>query len=187
MSEKVLNGALNLIKPNKEEEKEVSGRINSFLKQVNTGLKGAKAILGGSGSKGTWLKDAHDADIFVQFNYDQFKDKSDQLSDILEKHLKKKFKIIRLHGSRDYFQVKEKNALNSENSGNTGGVFTFEIVPVLKISKAEQALNITDVSLLHSVWVNKHKKYADDIRLMKQFCKAQGVYGAESYLKGFSG
>jgi tRNA nucleotidyltransferase (CCA-adding enzyme) len=168
---KVLKG----IKPSKEEEKEVKAKIDNFLKRVNKGLKDAKAELGGSGAKETWLSKAHDADIFIAFNYQKYKDKSDQLSDILGKHLKKVFgKVNRLHGSRDYFQIKEKG-------------FTFEVVPILKISKAEDAINITDVSPLHAAWVKKYKKFADEIRLTKQFCKAQGIYGAESYIKGFSG
>jgi len=171
----ILKEVLNDIKPSKEEEKEVFDKINFFLNKVNKGLKGAKAVLGGSGAKGTWLSNAHDADIFVQFDYNKYKGKSDVISDILEKNLKKKFKKVnRLHGSRDYFQIKDKGSI-------------FEIVPVLKISKAKDAENITDVSLLHAAWVNKYKKYADDMRLAKQFCKANGVYGAESYIKGFSG
>ncbi|MBI2655038.1 hypothetical protein HYX06_01295, partial [Candidatus Woesearchaeota archaeon] len=121
----------------------------------------------------TWLR-TFDADIFVLFDYNKYKDKSDRLSDILEKILKKNFKITRLHGSRDYFQIKQ-------------GSFTFEIVPILKIQKAEQAKNITDVSPLHSAWVSKHKKLVDEMKLAKQFCQAQNVYGAESYIRGFSG
>lgn len=171
---KFLKEVLQEIKPSKEEEIEIRGRINSVLSRINKGLKDGKAELGGSGAKGTWLKQ-FDADVFVKFNYDKFKDKSDKLSDILEKHLKKVFKrVIRLHGSRDYFQIKEKD-------------YTFEIVPILNIKKSEQAMNITDVSPLHAKWVLKHKKYLDGIRLTKKFCKAAKVYGAESYIQGFSG
>lgn len=169
------------IKPSKEEEKEVNKRINDFIKRVNNTLNSSeyKAVLGGSGAKGTWLKDSHDADIFVQFNYKKYKDKSNKLSDILEKKLEKKFKNIqRLHGSRDYFQIIEND-------------FTFEIVPILKINKSEDAMNITDVSMLHSKWVNnkikKNPKLSDDIRLTKKLCKANKIYGAESYINGFSG
>jgi len=171
----LLKEVLKKIKPSKEEEKEVKDKIDRFLNRVNKGLKDAKAVLGGSGAKGTWLSKAHDADIFVEFDYGKYKDKSEQLSDILGKHLKKVFgRVNRLHGSRDYFQIKEKG-------------FSFEIVPILKIRKASEAKNITDVSPLHANWVKKHKKFADEVRLTKQFCKAQGVYGAESYIKGFSG
>ena len=171
----VLKVVLKDIKPNKEEEILVDKKIKDFMSRIK--VKDAKIILGGSGAKSTWLKTANDADIFVQFNYDKYKDKSDNLSDILEKQLKKSFKKInRLHGSRDYFQVRKKE-------------FTFEIIPIIEIKKASQALNITDVSPLHALFVKKsiNKKLADEIRLTKQFCKANKVYGAESYIKGFSG
>ena len=172
---KLLKEVLEEIKPSKEEEKEVREKIYDFLSKLNKNLKDAKALLGGSGAKDTWISKAHDADVFVQFNYKKYKDKSDKLSDILEKVLKKAFgKIKRLHGSRDYFQIKQK-------------AFTFEVVPILKISKAEDALNITDVSPLHADWVKRSAPLADEIRLAKQFCKANRVYGAESYIKGFSG
>ncbi|MBD3248592.1 CCA tRNA nucleotidyltransferase [Candidatus Woesearchaeota archaeon] len=173
--DEVLDAVLDDIKPDKEEKEKVNKRIHSFLEKLNKGLKDANAVLGGSGAKGTWLRGAHDADVFVQFNYEKYKGKSDELSDILEKHLNKKFDgVKRLHGSRDYFQIEKKG-------------FVFEVVPVLKIAKAEKAVNITDVSPLHAKWVRKHKKYADDIRLMKKFCKAHRIYGAESYINGFSG
>jgi tRNA nucleotidyltransferase (CCA-adding enzyme) len=170
----ILKKALAGIKPSKEEEKKVASRIKKVMDKVKKALPETKVVLGGSGEKGTWLKDAHDADIFVMFPYARFKDKTDELSDILGKKLKKLFRIERLHGSRDYFSTRQED-------------FTFEIVPIIGIKKADDALNITDVSPLHSIWVKKHGKYADDIRLAKQFFKAGRVYGAESYINGFSG
>lgn len=173
----VLKEALIKVKPSKEDEVLVDKRIKEFMSKIKA--KDAKAILGGSGAKGTWLKSTNDADIFIQFNYNKYKDKSDRLSDVLEKQLKKYFKrIIRLHGSRDYFQIIEHG-------------FTFEIVPILEIKNSKDAINITDVSPLHAKFVKeaiiRNKKLADEIRLMKQFCKANKVYGAESYINGFSG
>ncbi len=166
---------LSEIKPTKEHEKEVSARINSVLKKINSGLKDAKAILGGSGAKDTWLRNTFDADIFVLFDYKKFSDKSDQISRILKNHLKKKFKkISELPGSRNYFQVLYED-------------FTFEIIPILNIKNADDAKNITDISPLHAKWVLKQKKYSDDVRLVKQFMRASNVYGAESYIRGFSG
>ena len=162
------------ISPTKEERKALKLKLDSFLKKLNKNLKGAKVVLGGSGAKDTWLRGVKDADFFVLFNYNRFKNRSDELSDLLESMIKKNFKFKRVHGSRDYFQVKERNMI-------------FEIIPVLDIKRAEQAINITDISPLHAKFVGKHKKLADDIRLMKQFCKAQRFYGAESHIAGFSG
>jgi len=171
---KILEDVLKDIQPDKGYEKEIFDKLSIIIKRINHNQRQIKAILGGSGAKSTWLR-TFDADIFVLFDYSKFKDKSDKLSDVLEKILKKRFKnIVRLHGSRDYFQIRQNN-------------FTFEIVPILKISKAEQAKNITDVSPLHSKWVLSHKRLANEMKLAKQFCQAQNVYGAESYIRGFSG
>jgi len=171
---KILDEVIKEIQSDNNYEKEIFGKLDKIIKKINQNQKDLKAILGGSGAKGTWLK-TFDADIFVLFDYKKYKDQSDELSDVLERVLKKKFKnVARLHGSRDYFQLKQKN-------------FTFEIIPILQIQKAEQAKNITDASPLHSRWVNKHKNLINEMKLTKQFCQAQNVYGAESYIMGFSG
>ncbi|PIN81928.1 hypothetical protein COV11_00720, partial [Candidatus Woesearchaeota archaeon CG10_big_fil_rev_8_21_14_0_10_30_7] len=122
----------------------------------------------GSYSKHTWLKSDSDVDIFVKFN---LKYAHEDLSELLKKILSS-FKIVRIHGSRDYFHIKNK--------------LTFEIVPVLNIKKASQAHNVTDFSPLHVAWVKK-SKLSDEIMIAKKFLKANKVYGAESYIMGFSG
>ncbi|MBI1972997.1 CCA tRNA nucleotidyltransferase [Candidatus Woesearchaeota archaeon] len=160
------------IKPTKAEEQHLHHAVQQIINKIK--MPGATAILGGSGAKNTWLKGTHDIDIYVKFKVKQYANKSDQLADILGKHLKKHFKIERLHGSRDYFQINLPP-------------YTVEVVPILDIKKAAEAQNITDFSHLHVQYIQKHKKLADDIRLAKQFAKAQGVYGAESYIQGFSG
>ena len=172
--EALLKKVLAEIKPTKEEEKKIHEAVSEITDRINRNIKDAKAVLGGSGAKGTWLK-SFDADIFVKFKYKKFKDKDNLLSNLLEKALKKAgIKTERIHGSRDYFQLTHKRYL-------------FEIIPILEIKKSEDAKNITDISPLHTEWVKKHKQLADEIRLTKQFFKAQKVYGAESHIKGFSG
>ena len=58
---------------------------------------------------------------------------------------------------------------------------------MLNIKNEKEAKNITDISQLHSKWVNNKSKNTDEMRLTKQFCKANKIYGAESYIQGFSG
>lgn len=175
---KLMQEILSKIQPTKEEQLHFLQATASFLKQLNSKLKDAQAILGGSGAKGTWLSGNFDVDIFVLYNYDKFSKKSSQISQLLEPILKKSFPkipLVKVHGSRDYFQMIYHD-------------IHFEIIPILRINKAEQALNITDISPLHSIWVNKHtKNLKGDILLAKKFCKAQDCYGAESHIGGFSG
>ncbi|MEM4246893.1 MAG: nucleotidyltransferase domain-containing protein, partial [Candidatus Woesearchaeota archaeon] len=172
---RMLKEVLAEITPDKEERKSTLKIVKNFLKNLNSSLKknrfAAKAILGGSYAKDTWLKGDYDVDVFVRFS---LKYKGKDLSKMLEKALTP-WNAERVHGSRDYFWVHKKQ-------------FKFEIIPVLEIKKANDAENVTDFSPLHVKWVNKNgKKYKGDIRLFKKFCKAQGVYGAESYIRGFSG
>ncbi|MBI4983169.1 nucleotidyltransferase domain-containing protein, partial [Candidatus Woesearchaeota archaeon] len=176
--QEILTQILTQIKPSTEERKRFELTITSFISKLNSKLKEAKAILGGSGAKDTWLSGSHDVDIFVQFNYIKHASQSERLPNFLEKCLKRAFpsqKIKKLHGSRDYFQLHFEG-------------IDFEVIPILKVNRAESAKNITDLSPLHSKWVNKHTQpLKDEIRLTKQFCKANRLYGAESYLGGFSG
>ena len=164
-----LKKVISKIKP---KESSIKKEIDETVKIINSELKKNKikaaASVGGSFAKDTHLADDHDCDIFVRFD---FKYKDTNLSDLLQKCLRK-FKPERVHGSRDYFLF--SNNLN------------FEVVPVLNISKPDRAVNVTDVSPLHVAWTKKHKK-SDEIRLAKTFCKANSIYGAESYIKGFSG
>ncbi|HIH31373.1 TPA: hypothetical protein HA235_01570 [Candidatus Woesearchaeota archaeon] len=152
-------------------------KINSTLKDLNIS---AECVKGGSIAKDTFLKNDHDIDLFVRFalNY-----RGKNISDILEVSLKKSFPkttINRIHGSRDYFQFKIKN-------------LDYEVIPVLRIhaSNYQNAENITDLSPEHVSWVEKYTKLNpelnDEIRLAKQFLKSAKVYGAESYINGFSG
>jgi len=172
-----LKKVLSEIKPIEKEESMVEDTTNRVLERIN--VPSAVAVLGGSGAKGTWLKGTHDIDVYVKFDYGLYRDKTTELSDVLEPILKKIFrKVERLHGSRDYFQIRENS-------------YIFEIIPILDIKTASEAKNITDVSLLHVQFVknaiDKNKKLGDEIRLAKAFTKANNCYGAESYIMGFSG
>ena len=154
------------IKPTEYEKKKALTKITAFLNTLD--FKDAKVELAGSFAKDTWLKNNFDVDVFVKFPL-KYKDKD--ISKLLQNRLKKA-KVV--HGSRDYFQIKRKK-------------YIYEFIPVLDIKNAKDAKNITDVSPLHAHWVKKHNHVADQIRLSKKFCKANGVYGAESHIRGFSG
>lgn len=171
-----MDNLLAKINPTAAERAAFSATTASFLQTINSKLKKATAILGGSGAKDTWLAGNYDVDIFVVFDLQKFADKD--ISAVLGKILRTTFpkiKIVTLHGSRDYFQLQYHH-------------LKVEVIPILKITKAEQAKNITDISPLHSVWVNKHtQKLKKEIRLAKQFLRAQHLYGAESYILGLSG
>jgi tRNA nucleotidyltransferase (CCA-adding enzyme) len=167
---------LEKITPTKQDIEEIKKALDKVMKIKS---RGVEPFIGGSYAKGTLVKrdKNYDVDIFVMFPYKP--NQSHRLADLLAKILKKnRIRATRLHGSRDYFQVK-------------AGKVTIELIPILKIKKAEEAKNITDISPLHVNYIrsktSKNKKLADEIRLAKAFCYAQDCYGAESYIRGFSG
>ncbi len=159
-------------------------RFSAILqKELENEKIAADVFHGGSSAKGTFLKGNFDVDLFVRFDYSRYKNFSSKLSDILhlavERATNNNFE--RIHGSRDYFQHKYKHVYP----------INFEIVPVLKIDKPSDAKNVTDCSPLHVLWLKERMTRQKD--LVKQsvaakiFMKAIKTYGAESYIKGFSG
>lgn len=135
----------------------------------------ADVFIGGSFAKSTLISaDKYDIDVFIRFDW-----KYEDLSSILEKiirDIKFNFNVVKLHGSRDYFRL-EKNKV------------IFEIIPVVKIKRPREARNVTDLSYFHVNYVKRNlgKNLDSEIKLAKKFCRAQRVYGAESYIRGFSG
>lgn len=199
----------------------ICNRIVKTLKEnIKKQKLEAEVFVGGSLAKGTLvIKDIYDIDIFVRFDYGKNNDK--KISELLGRLLKKTtsknnterinsmFKdedtgvystvspnpkqipsfrmeyksegfgdIKKIHGSRDYYQSVKENIL-------------IEIIPVLKIKKPEQAMNVTDLSYFHVSYImrkiSKNRNLINEIRLAKNFAYAQNSYGAESYIKGFSG
>ena len=120
------------ITPSSEELEQAESAANKLVLKLNKSLKSvsAKAVVAGSNKKHTQLKNTFEIDVFVLFNYKKYSNNDKTISDILEAKLKKLFKkIIKLHGSREYFQIEIKP-------------YIFEIVPILNITSSKQAKNI---------------------------------------------
>ena len=189
-------------------------RMNKIARDFIFSLKakGVKAYVGGSLAKGTMIRRdllseggresgvggrkgrKQDVDIFVVFDYSEdisgfekiFKGMDHPtgvplvvgLSGSTSDGAKLPGVLKRVHGSRDYFQIVCDD-------------FILEVIPVVKNRDPETAENVTDVSLSHVKYVcdavKENPKIADEIKLAKAFCQAQKCYGAESYVRGFSG
>lgn len=173
----VLEEVLKKVKPQEEKINEFEIFLKEFLENLKKRIKSSKLdieiFIGGSFAKKTVIKKKiYDIDIFLRFD----KKYNEEISDLTEKLLKGS-KKTKIHGSRDYFKIK------------VNPYFFLEIVPVIKIKKPEEAKNITDLSFFHVNYIKRRspKKILDDIILTKAFCHANNCYGAESYIKGFSG
>ena len=166
----------------KEKLKEIEENLIIFLEKIKKELKSkkvqAEVFIGGSFARKTLIKkDHYDIDIFIRFDQ-KYNDK--EISGMVKKILTniKRKEVIQIHGSRDYFQIRISNDLY------------FEIIPVKKIKSPKEANNITDLSYSHVKYIKskiKSEKMLNEVKLAKAFCYAKNCYGAESYIKGFSG
>jgi tRNA nucleotidyltransferase (CCA-adding enzyme) len=167
---KLLREVLDKIKPKEDLIKKIEEISGSFLNELNN--LGIKAYLGGSVAKKTFLVNVKDIDVYLIL-------KNEKEQEEIEKRLKNHFDNLKiLKGSRNYYHIHYKG-------------FLFECVPVLDIKKPEEAKNTTDISKFHVEFVKKEleKKpfLRDEILLFKYFLKQKELYGAESYIRGFSG
>ena len=179
-NENILKEILGKSNPSEEDIKHIKNNVKEFCDKIKKEIKkrkiNAEIFVGGSFAKGTVIKkDHYDVDVFLR--YDK-KYKNEEISSLTEKILGKSKDILVIHGSRDYFRI------------NYGKNFFIEVIPVKKISNPKEYENITDLSYLHVKYINKKvksQKMLDEIKIAKAFCYANGCYGAESYIHGFSG
>lgn len=168
--------------PEKEELEELNTETKKFVEILKQEIKknklGAEVFVGGSFAKGTLAKcENYDIDIFVRFDV-RYENIVVMLEKVVKKTAKKmKLPLTKLHGSRDYFRIERNKKI------------TFEIIPVMKIKKVREARNVTDLSYFHVGYVKRkvNEKIKKEIAFAKKFFKAQKIYGAESYIGGFSG
>ncbi len=169
----IIERVIDEITPQKEEVNKLNMIYTEVFSIINKNflLNGinAQVVAGGSYARNTFLKNSHDIDIFVRLE---------------KKDINKFSKIIlscfpnaeRLKGTREYFKIVYKGV-------------EVEILPLLKIDDPTKSENNMDASYFHVDYLNArlNKKLRNEVRLLKQFCKANGVYGAESHIGGFSG
>lgn len=170
---------LEMVNPTEKDLFGIGKSLNSFIGKIENRRKKlrikASIFVGGSFAKKTLIKkDIYDIDIFIRF------DKKYLKQDIsgLTKKILRNTKFTTLKGSRNYFRIK------------AGPRIFFEIVPVMEVKNPREAGNITDLSYSHVNYIKrriKSDKILDEIKIAKAFCYANRCYGAESYIRGFSG
>lgn len=160
----VLNEIKELLRPKK------TPNLKLYKTLEETVPESVEVFLGGSFAKKTHIKNDFDIDIFVKFPNNE--NISEKLKNILEKA---NIEYTEIPGSRNYFEVQKD--------------YTYEIVPVKAIQSPKQAENVIDLSPFHVEYFNKNatNKTRDEVRLLKQFLKANNLYGSETHIQGFSG
>lgn len=189
LSNSIKKKLLTTLEPTKQEKKKIDLSVEEFISSIISIIREKELdiniLTGGSYSKGTYIKSDFDVDIFFQFSnsYENISDsiKSNYIVEIIsELHIP--FQIeqgSRVYISGDYFSSKQDYS------------FSFECVPTQYVKDVNLATNSTDLSIYHVNYlknkIEKNKDLANEIRIAKMWFKSNALYGAESYINGFSG
>lgn len=173
----VLKKALKKIKPSKTEmnkDKKIIAEVFDLLKSATPSY--IQVVLVGSVAKGTQLKNKKDFDVFLLFPKRFSKKDLEKTGLESAKKAFAKYPHRMAYAEHPYLKVKYKG-------------YDIDVVPAFKIRLIEERGTAVDRSPLHTDYINSHlsDKQKNDVRLLKQFMKNQGIYGAEIRVEGFSG
>lgn len=173
----LLSDVLSAIKPSKAEAAAEMQNASVLLELISRRApSGCDVVLTGSMAKGTFLKDAKDIDVFVLFDLATPKDKFEPA---IRKIMGRAFPATGYQVS-----YAEHPYVRFHYNGRR-----VDLVPAYKITKSSERLSAVDRSVLHTKFVRRSMKarQTDEVLLLKQFLKANELYGAEIKIKGFSG
>lgn len=134
----------------------------------------AAAEVHGSAARGTWLKGERDIDVFIIMDPQYGREALKRVLCVVKAYLGEGW--VEAYAEHPYLRA-------------VVGGFDAEFVPCFRIDPKEGLLSATDRTPLHTRFVNEHLTLAgrDEVRLLKQFMRGVGVYGADVKVGGFSG
>jgi len=174
--EKTLQKILEKIIPTKQEQEKERAIADKILNKLKK--KGVKPLLVGSLAKDTDIRGTKDLDIFILFptsvSREELKKRGLEIGKELFDEMNLKYEI-------DY-------AEHPYVIGRYNREYTIEIVPCYDTPKKKSAVDRTPYHTKYirgKLRINPELK--NEIRLLKQFMKGAGIYGAEAKVLGFSG
>jgi tRNA nucleotidyltransferase (CCA-adding enzyme) len=170
-----LKSVLDNIKPSKREEEKMRSFTDRLISTASK-LSKVKPLLCGSIEKGTWLSEKSEVDLFLLFKLSLSK------KQLEKKGLELAKKIIRVMKGKYVIAYAEHPYLRG-----TIGKYQVDIVPCYEITNPEKIKSAVDRTPHHVKFVKANLKNPDEVRLLKQFCKANKCYGADLKTQGFSG
>jgi tRNA nucleotidyltransferase (CCA-adding enzyme) len=173
----MLNKILKKITPSAAEKKDMEGTQRRLLEILGSEFgkidKDLNVEIFGSISRDTWLAHEKDIDAFVKFPSTY---KKNQLED-----------AVTAIGGRILKKMEKRFAEHPYVRGEFDG-YSVEIIPCYSVGAATEKISAVDRTPFHDEFVRKNLGgRADQVRLLKQFLKGIGCYGAEASIEGFSG
>ncbi len=182
---RILKDILSSITPTEKEKEKEQNIIREIITILNAVIQKTNPkvipVMVGSIAKGTDLRGDKDFDIFIQFPRDTSRDLLEEQGLLIGRNF---FELVRSEPEISY-------AEHPYVKGKYHG-FSVEIVPCYKLDGVRgKILSAVDRTPLHTKFVvgelEKNPALRGEIRLMKRFMKANGLYGAHAAVEGFSG
>lgn len=172
-----MQAVLERIRPGEKEKKELDEAVKKLLSRVQREAdnidKGFKVMLLGSASRGTWLRDEKDLDVFISFPLNYSKEYLEE--------------VITRIGAKVLRKPEKRYAEHPYVMGFYDG-YEVEIVPCYDVRSPGEMRSAVDRTPFHDEFVRERiRGKEDEVRLLKQFLKGISCYGAEAKVEGFSG
>jgi len=176
---KVLEQARRISMPTSQEEREMKKLADFLYKAVSDEAskypETVSVELGGSYAKGTWLRKQMDFDIFVKLKSNTDEKRFEEVGEKIGFASMKKFKPRIRYSEHPYVEAEIRGK-------------KVNVVPCYNVEKG-QWKSAADRSSFHTKFIlealDDTKK--NEVRLLKQFLKGVGIYGAEIAREGFGG
>ncbi|MEM5871641.1 MAG: CCA tRNA nucleotidyltransferase [Candidatus Aenigmatarchaeota archaeon] len=176
----VLKRVLKKIVPKESERSEFSMIIEKTIKVAGKVLKNydLEKTIAGSFIRDTWLADKKEFDLFILFPENYSREELEKIGIKLGKKI-----IKNLNGKYEIAYAEHPYVRGKI------GKFSIDIVPCYKVKSASQIKSAVDRTPFHNQYIkdNLSPEMANEVRLLKQFCKAMDIYGSDIRTMGFSG
>ena len=175
----IISKVSKLVVPAKVVEKSKKEISELALELVKKEIEGIGEIIGvefgGSFAKGTWLTKGADIDIFIKFKKSTSEEKFEKISKKIGFEALKKYSPYVRYSEHPYVEAKIKDT-------------KINVVPCYDVEIGEWKSS-ADRSPFHTKFMKKSltPKMRNEVRILKTFLKANGIYGAEIAKQGFSG
>ena len=155
-----------LEKISKEIQKEIANFKDSRISRV---------LVGGSFAKGTWLESDTDIDFFVMIEPSVERNEFEELGKSIGYHALRKYKPYLRYSEHPYVE------------GKVDGT-RVNIVPCYRVEKSKWK-SAADRSPFHTDFMQDklNDNLKSQVRVLKKFLKAVGIYGSQIAVSGFSG
>jgi len=177
--ERILRIVYDRVEPKEDERQRIRHAVSKMIKRIEEAAfklnVHVKARVEGSIAKDTWISGDRDIDIFIQLP------KEIGLEGLRSIGLK-----IAKSAAGDKWAERyaEHPYIETELDG-----FKIDLVPCFMLSDSREALSTVDRTPFHTNYINNsfNDQLRREVRVLKQFMKGIGVYGAEIKIQGFSG